>query len=66
MEAGRRLVPTKLGIALIHGYRRVDHELIQATMRAEVEKQLELIAKGIADYDVVSFNLIIIYILITS
>ncbi|KAF7637397.1 DNA topoisomerase [Meloidogyne graminicola] len=51
VETGRRLVPTKLGIALVHGYQRVDSDLIEPTMRADVEKQLNLIAIGNADYE---------------
>ncbi|KAI1722746.1 DNA topoisomerase domain-containing protein [Ditylenchus destructor] len=53
VESGRRLVPTTLGIALVHGYYRVDLELIRPDMRGEVEKQLELIAKGMADYNAI-------------
>lgn len=54
VESGRKLVPTTLGIALIHGFFRVDHELIEPTMRADVEKQLELIAKGRAEHRVIT------------
>uniref|UniRef100_A0A914GY25 DNA topoisomerase n=1 Tax=Globodera rostochiensis TaxID=31243 RepID=A0A914GY25_GLORO len=46
----RKLMPTTLGISLVHGYQRVDSDLILPTMRADVERQLDLIAKGKADY----------------
>lgn len=53
--SSRRLFPTDLGVSLIHGYRMIDQELCQPTTRAQIERELGLIAKGQAEYrDIVS------------
>ena len=59
--SGRRLEPTELGIVLVHGYNKIDPQLVQPQMRANIEKQLNLIANGKADYrDVTDYVLKII------
>ena len=50
IESGRRLVPTNLGIVLVHGYLKIDPDLVRPSMRSAVEKQLDLIAQGKADF----------------
>ncbi len=50
LERDRRLVPTNLGIVLIHGYLRIDLDLCFPKMRSQIETQLNLIATGKANY----------------
>lgn len=47
---GRRLIPTQLGIVLVHGYQKIDNDLVLPTTRAAVERELNQIVEGKADY----------------
>lgn len=52
------MVPTKLGIVLIHGYYYIDPELVLPTVRGNIEKECTLIAQGKAELeDVVDHSL---------
>ena len=49
IQSGRRVVPTELGITLVRGYQTIDPELCKPQVRAYVENQIDLVAKGNAD-----------------
>lgn len=44
---GRRLVPTELGISLVHGYQAIDPNLVAPTLRTNIEQSVDNIAKVI-------------------
>ncbi|ORX62280.1 prokaryotic type I DNA topoisomerase [Hesseltinella vesiculosa] len=49
--SGRRMIPTNLGIVLIHGYQKIDTDLSLPRMRSDMEQQLNLIATGKAGHE---------------
>ena len=51
--SGRRLIPTQLGIVLVHGYQRIDNDLVLPTRRAALEKHLNEIATGRAHFQTI-------------
>jgi DNA topoisomerase-3 len=50
-ERTRTLEPNKLGIALVHGYHRIDPELVLPKVRANIEDLVSKIALGQATYE---------------
>jgi DNA topoisomerase-3 len=50
VDPGRQLVPTPLGLALVKGYCSIDPELVLPSIRQNIEKSCDLIAKGKAEF----------------
>lgn len=50
VQAGRKLVPTALGISLIRGYQLIDPDLCLPDIRSFIEQQITHVAKGQADH----------------
>jgi len=53
LAEGRRLVPAKLGIALVHGYQLIDNELVVPKVRGNIEASCTLVAQGKAPVEMV-------------
>jgi DNA topoisomerase III len=41
--SGRTMVPTDLGVLLVQGYRAIDPDLVEPTVRSYVERQLDFV-----------------------
>merc|ERR1719198_455531 len=61
LEPGRRMRPTVLGVALVHGLRQVDPELVKPAVRARIEKDVSEIAKRRKTFDEVVSNALWIF-----
>jgi DNA topoisomerase-3 len=61
IEPGRQMRPTKLGYALVKGYCEIDPELVLPSVRSNIEKSCDLIAKGKADFSRVVNHVIDIF-----
>ena len=53
---GRTLIPTELGVVLVHGYQRIDPHLVLPETRASIEASCDRIAKGLDIKDDVSVH----------
>lgn len=53
VQAGRRLIPTALGVSLIRGYQCIDPDLCLPDIRSFIEQQITLVSKGQANHSLV-------------
>ena len=53
LGSNRTLIPTELGVVLVHGYQRIDPDLVFPDVRAAIESFCDLIAKGKASKEAV-------------
>jgi DNA topoisomerase-3 len=51
VDGNRRLIPTKLGKALIESLSAVDPEIVQPSIRADIENFVDQVAKGNKRFD---------------
>ena len=51
LRPGRKLCPSKLGLVLAQGYHLIDSSLVLPSVRADIEDQCNMIAKGLAEKD---------------
>lgn len=61
LVTGRKLVPTKLGLVLAQGYHLIDSSLVLPKVRADIEKECNKVARGLADKQSVLKNAIDIF-----
>ena len=57
----RKQVPTQLGNSLVQGIKDIDYELVSPDLRSNIEKNMDLIAKGQADFNSVLDSVINIF-----
>ena len=57
----RFLVPTSLGIVLVHGLQKIDPELADPKLRSGMEKRISMIASGELEYSQVLHEELQIY-----
>ncbi|KAK1389826.1 DNA topoisomerase [Heracleum sosnowskyi] len=53
VQAGRKLIPTALGVSLIRGYQCIDPDLCLPDIRSFIEQQITLVSKGQANHSLV-------------
>mmetsp|Transcript_3626 Transcript_3626/g.11267 ORF Transcript_3626/g.11267 Transcript_3626/m.11267 type:complete len:852 (+) Transcript_3626:59-2614(+) len=47
----RKLIPNEIGIALVHGYHKIDPDIVLPDIRSNIEKYVALIADGKATFE---------------